>query len=129
MMDMMNTTGMVEAGHLFALFESRAWHTLVPDREHRVIVAGHGEIESIEDGETWRQRGLNLPDRPTEFQRINDAGQVLGYTEFWNPEQTATAGHLILLSPVEVPVSLHSPEPSTILLVVCGLALSARRLW
>jgi hypothetical protein len=45
---LMDTTGMVEACHLFALFESRAWHTLVPDRDHRVIVGGHGEIESID---------------------------------------------------------------------------------
>jgi Putative collagen-binding domain of a collagenase len=45
---LMDTTGMVEASHLFALFESRPWHTLQPDRYHRAIVSGHGELESID---------------------------------------------------------------------------------
>lgn len=33
---------------MFALFESRAWHTLQPDRDHTAIVAGQGEPESID---------------------------------------------------------------------------------
>jgi hypothetical protein len=45
---LMDTVGMRQARHLFALFESRSWQTLRPDRDHKAIVAGQGELTSID---------------------------------------------------------------------------------
>jgi len=38
----LETTGVVELGHCRALFDSLAWHTLVPDASHRLVTAGQG---------------------------------------------------------------------------------------
>ncbi|MGE0826091.1 MAG: DUF4038 domain-containing protein [Candidatus Binatia bacterium] len=44
--EQLDTPGAVHMAHLVALFESRAWHELVPDQEHTVVTAGVGNFGS-----------------------------------------------------------------------------------
>jgi hypothetical protein len=38
----LDTIGVIEFGYCRALFESRPWHTLVPDQAHTLVTAGYG---------------------------------------------------------------------------------------
>lgn len=42
----MDSQGTRETQHWYRLFASRPWHELVPDRDHRALVRGHGELGS-----------------------------------------------------------------------------------
>jgi hypothetical protein len=42
----LDTPGAIQMAHVKALFESRAWHTLVPDQSHTTVTAGVGTFSS-----------------------------------------------------------------------------------
>jgi hypothetical protein len=44
----LNSRGAQDMVRMRALFESRAWHTLTPDVEHRAVVAGLGEFRGLD---------------------------------------------------------------------------------
>jgi hypothetical protein len=44
--DNLDTTGVIEFGYCRALFESRPWHTLIPDQSHALVTAAYGTFWS-----------------------------------------------------------------------------------
>jgi len=44
----MDSPGSMSMVHLKALFTSRAWYSLVPDQDHTVVTAGHGDSRSLD---------------------------------------------------------------------------------
>ena len=84
---------MRQARYLFALFESRSWQTLQPDRGHSLIVTGQGDSQSI--GTYWL--AYLTDDNALHFRR---AGQDSG-TSFAAPYTYAAL-------PVEYPTNPQS---------------------
>jgi len=44
----LNSPGSQSMVHLKSLFESRAWHRLIPDHDHQVVIEGYGNISGMD---------------------------------------------------------------------------------
>jgi hypothetical protein len=73
--DKLDTPGAVQMAYVQALFVPRAWHQLVPDQKHAVVVAGYGTF----DGSTTQGNVYAMTSDYVTAGRTPDGSLVMAY--------------------------------------------------
>ena len=118
---LMNTQGMAEARIVFALFESRAWQSLVPDTDSRLVIGGRGGFGDTDYACAARSSNGStaIVYVPSARTLTLDMSQISGTTAlaWWFDPQTGVADRIDYY-PTTGPQTFTSPSDGDWVLVV-----------